>query len=212
MTNNNESMATVVETFLVEETINLIHDNEALDKWKQKVEELQLHGQKTVVKEDKSPIPFLWMNSGLVQTFSTLCPTKVDIDKYDKTPIPVELLEMVSLCQKEKYFDKIRVWYNEQDKDPVIVGYVAGDDDNYKNQDWFMESPQYSKQYLIGRWADVKASLDQLIERAKAIFTKTATLNLKKQIRDNQRQLEDLETTVEQMFGGSIPLTPNLPF
>ena len=51
MENNNQSMNTVVETFYVSETINLIHDNEALSKWNEKVEELKLTGQKEVVKE-----------------------------------------------------------------------------------------------------------------------------------------------------------------
>ena len=63
MENNNQSMNTVIETFYVSETVNLIHDNDALTKWNEKVEELKLSGQKEVVKEDKSPIPFLWMNS-----------------------------------------------------------------------------------------------------------------------------------------------------
>ena len=105
-------MATVVETFYVEETTNLIHDNDALTRWNEKVDELGLEGQRSVVKTDKSPIPFLWMNAAIIHTFETLCPTKVDIDKYDKTPIPVELLDVVSLCFKEQYFDRIKVWYN----------------------------------------------------------------------------------------------------
>lgn len=206
MQNNNQSMATVVETFFVEETINLIHDNDALDRWNEKVRELQLVGQTEIVKADKSPIPFMWMNDAMISTFETLCPTKVDISLYNKTPIPVELLEVVSLCQKEQYFGAIKVWYNEKQKDPVIIGYsiVEG-----KESDWQLE--YYSKKYLIGRWADVKASLDSLVLRAKKIFTHAATIQLKQEIRERQRQLEDLETTVENKFGGVMPVT-DLPF
>lgn len=207
MENNNQSMNTVVETFYVSETINLIHDNEALSKWNEKVEELKLTGQKEVVKEDKSPIPFLWMNSAIVSTFETLCPTKIDIKKYDKTPIPVELLEVVSLCVKEDYFDCIKVWYNEKQKDPVIVGYVAKKGE--KKEDWQFE--YYGQKYLIGRWADVKASLDQLIERAKKVFIQSETFDLKREIKDRQRKLEDLEQLAHDKFGNAMPLT-DLPF
>ena len=207
MENNNQSMNTVVETFYVSETINLIHDNEALTKWNEKVEELKLTGQKEVVKEDKSPIPFLWMNSAIVSTFETLCPTKVDIKKYDKTPIPVELLEVVSLCVKEDYFDCIKVWYNEKQKDPVIVGYVAKKGE--KKEDWQFE--YYGQKYLIGRWADVKASLDQLIERAKKVFIQSETFDLKREIKDRQRKLEDLEQLAHDKFGNAMPVT-DLPF
>lgn len=201
-------MATVIETFFVEETINLIHDNDALDRWNEKVIELKLQGQTEVVKTEKSPIPFMWMNEALVATFETLCPTKVDISKYDKTPIPIELLEVVSLCVKENYFVKIKVWYNEKQKDPVIVGYSMPQDKDV-DSDWSLG--YYSKKYLIGRWADVKASLDSLVERAKKIFTHATTIQLKQEIRDRQRQLEDLETTVENKFGGAMPET-DLPF
>lgn len=202
-------MATVVETFFVEETINLIHDGDALAKWNEKVAELGLQGQTQVVKVDKSPIPFLWMNNALSNTFTTLCPTKVDITKYDKTPIPLELLEIVGLCQKEQYFDTIKIWYNEVDKDPVIVGYVI-DDSSHRGSDWYAES--YGKKYLIGRWADVKASLDSLIEKAKVLFTQANSIRLRKEIKDRQRELEDMESTVNATFGGGMPLTDNLPF
>ena len=207
MENNNQSMNTVIETFYVSETVNLIHDNEALTKWNEKVEELKLSGQKEVVKEDKSPIPFLWMNSAIVSTFETLCPTKIDIKKYDKTPIPVELLEVVSLCVKEDYFDCIKVWYNEKQKDPVIVGYVAKKGE--KKEDWQFE--YYGQKYLIGRWADVKASLDQLIERAKKVFIQSETFDLKREIKDRQRKLEDLEQLAHDKFGNAMPVT-DLPF
>lgn len=208
--NNNSSMATVVETFLIEETINLIHDGEALQKWNDKIEELGLEGQKSVlVMKDKSPIPFLWMNNSLIATFSTLCPTKVNIDKYDKTPIPLEILELVSLSKKEGYFDLIQVWYNDVDKDPVVVGYSI--DQEYKNRESYYQEV-YSKKYLIGRWADMKASLDTLIDRAKQVYIQMTTASYKQQIRDYQRRLEDIEDEANRNFGGGLPITPGLPF
>lgn len=200
-------MQTVVETFYVEETTNLIHDSDALQRWNDKVEELGLVGQKTVVTEERSPIPFLWMNNAIIATFETLCPTKREIKDYDKTPIPVELLETISLCVKEKYFNLIEVWYNEQDKDPVIVGYSYNR--GSEESDWMQK--HYANKYLIGRWADVKASIDSLVARAKHLFCGAETLRLKQTIKDSQRQLEDLETVSEQRFGQALPST-SLPF
>jgi hypothetical protein len=206
--NNNASMATIVETFIVEETSELIHDNEALQKWRDKVSELQLEGQTEVVVEDKSPIPFLWMNNALVSTFQALCPTKVKIEKYNKTPIPVEILELVSLSKKEQYFDRIEIWYNEQEKDPVCVGFVV--DDGYKGrEDYYVQI--YSKKYLIGRWADVKASLDTLIERARKLWILSNVSQYKQQIRDYSRRIEDIEEEANRNFGGGMPAT-DLPF
>lgn len=211
MKNNNSSMATVVETFFVEETVNLIHDNEALNKWNEKVEELGLHGQRQVVKTEKSPIPFMWMNQAMVATFETLCPRKVCIEEYGKTPIPVEILELVSLCNKEQYFDGIKVWYNDKQKDPVVIGYKMKSSQKFGNN-WESEYDNYVERYLIGRWADVKASLDELVKRAKNLFFKSETVRLKQEIRDRQRTIEDLETIVEAKFGNAMPITDDLPF
>lgn len=201
-------MATVVETFYVEETVNLIHDNDALAKWNEKVNELGLEGQKTVVKTDKSPIPFLWMNEALVSAFEVLCPSKTEMEKYDKTPIPLELLEVVSLCKREDYFDLVEVWFNEREKDPVIIGYKYNLGSS--ESDWWRKSR--GDKYLIGRWADVKASLDALVKRAKNLFFQSETLRLKQQIRDSQRHLEDLESIIERKFGNAMPITDDLPF
>ena len=208
--NNNQSMATVVETFLVEETINLIHDGEALQRWNDKVAELGLEGQKEVlVVKDKSPIPFMWMNDATIATFEVLCPTKVDVAKYNKTPIPLEILDLVALSRNEGYFYKMEIWYNEKEKDPVCVGY-AENPENSNRDKWYID--YYAKKYLIGRWADVKASIDALTKRARAIFITTYIATHEQQIRDAKRQIEDVENTANQKFGGAMPTTDNLPF
>jgi hypothetical protein len=207
--NNNQSMQTVVETFIIQETSELIHDNEALSKWNDRVNELELEGQREIVSVDKSPIPFLWMNTGLISTFSVLCPTKVKVEKYSKTPIPVEILDLISLSKKENYFDFIEIWYNDQDKDPVAVGYLV--DQEYKSKEgWYHQ--HYSKKYLIGRWADVKASLDSLTIKAKALWISSTIGTLKQEIRDRQRKIEDVEEAANNQFGNSMPTTPDLPF
>lgn len=204
---NNKSMATVVETFIIEETSELIHDNEKLEQWNLRVDELGLQGQKSVVVVGKSPLPFLWMNTALVSTFETLCPTKVDIKKYDKTPIPVEILDLVALSVKEEYFYKMEIWYNEKDLDPVCVGYVY---DHNHNDDW--GKAYYAKKYLIGRWADVKASLDSLAKLAKELFIEQTKNSLTLEIRQRQRHLEDIDLVANEKFGGAMPTTPGLAF
>lgn len=196
-------MKTVVETFLIEETVDLLHDNDQLDKWNERVEELGLIGQKTIIKKDKSPIPFMWMNNSLLATFEILCPTKVDVDKYDKTPIPVEILDLISLSNNEGHLDLIEVWYNEKSPDPVCIGYKF--DPKTKDDLWYKK--YQAQKYLIGRWADVKASLDSLVGRAKKMFIHAESIRLKQQIKDATRNLEDLEKSAEDKFGYALPET-----
>ena len=103
---------------------------------------------------------------------------------------------------------KMEIWYNEQEKDPVCVGY-AEDTTQSNKEEWY--KAHYAKKYLIGRWADVKASLDTLTKRAREIFIVNTKASLEQSIRDAKRQIEDVEQHANNKFGGAMPSTI-LPF
>lgn len=123
--NNHAMMNTQVETFIIEETEPLIYDNEQLTKWHDLVEKLNLKGQKTIAKQGLSPIPFLYMNQMMLRVCRTLCPSHSAIEDYDLTPIPMPVLDLVALAKKEKYFQKVEIWCDEESPDPFCVG-IAG--------------------------------------------------------------------------------------
>lgn len=208
MQNQSIDMKTVIETYLVEETINLLHDGESLEKWNDQISFLGLDGQKTIVKNDKSPIPFLWMNTALINVFKCLCPADMSIEKYDKMPIPLEILELVSLSKREGYFDFIKIWYDEKSPDPVCVGYRVPDEHKSKDS-WYQL--HYSEKYLMGRWSDVKASFAELMERARFRYIGSQKNEMEQKIKDAKRALEDLEANADAYFGlrGN---TTELPF
>lgn len=203
---NSASMKTEVELYIIEETQELIYDNEKLDQWNKMVGELGLQGQTKVVKINKSPIPFLWMNETLKAVFEELCPRKTKVAEYDKTPIPVEALGMVSLSVKEGYFDKIEVWYNDKNPDPAIIGYKF----TKGNGAW--EQEYYAERYLLARWSDVKATLAELTERAKKLFILRTSNELRDTIKRGQRALEDVELTANNRFGFAGEGGVDLPF
>jgi hypothetical protein len=207
---NSASMKTEVETFIIEETQELIYDNEKLDQWNKLVNELGLHGQTKVVVVDKSPIPFLWMNKALVATFTELCPRKVKVADYDKTPIPVEALSLVSLSIKENYFAEIQVWYNDKNPDPAIIGKMRNKDFDPKYPTW--ESG--FDYYLLARWSDVKASLEELTERAKKLFILRRKNEVGGIIKKYQRDLDDVEQDANNLFGfgGTESNSIDIPF
>jgi len=194
--NNSVEMKTVVETFVIEETAELIYDNEKLDKWNKMVEELGLTGQKTIVKQEKSPIPFMHMKPSLKAIFEVLCPAKKDVEQYDITPIPVEILDLVALSKRENYFDKIEIWYDDKSPDPCCVGLIwPTESDRANKYTWTM------RPYLIGKWSDVKQSFAELKQRAIERFRLQETAQIQQSIRYQQRQLEDMESTIINKFG-----------
>jgi len=218
---NHNSMKTVVETFLTEETVELIYDNEQLDAWNKHVQELGLVGQTQIVKDNKSPIPFMHLKTSHRNICEEICPVKVQIEKYNITPIPVEILELVALSKRENYFEEIEVWYDDKSPDPFVVGvnyeYYSVDGSSWKTRHPNKKLAQEEMDangwkgtptrpwgggtyYLIGKWADVKRSWKELKEMAVERFIAFKKQEYEKQIKDAKRGLEDLQNEAFAKF------------
>lgn len=235
--NNSAEMGTIVETFLIEETLELIYDGEQLEKWNKMVDELGLTGQTQIVKKDKSPIPFMHLKTNMKSVFETLCPRKVDVKDYNVTPIPVEILSLISLSVNEGYFDKLQIWYDEKSPDPVCVGLkgewysyllngqldkvfktkLEADAKSIENGSdkgsYFVE--WQATAYLLGKWADVKHSFEKLTEMATKRFIQEKSHAYRAEIVKNERALADLESEAFTKFGSNVHGIDNssdLPF
>lgn len=197
--NNSNEMNTYVETFLIEETVGLIYDNDQLEKWNKYVEELGLKGQTNIVKTDKSPIPFMFIKKNIQNVFETLCPRKVDFKDYNKTPIPLEILDLIALSVKEEYFDKLQIWYDDMTPNPVCLGLRYESESGWKNKyDWRMDA------YLLGKWGDVKHSFETLTKMATKRFKEERTVYYNTNLKTAQRGLEDLDNEAFTKFGTSV--------
>lgn len=224
--NNSEQMKTVVETFIIEETEELIYDGEKLEQWKELTESLGLEGQKVLAKPKKSPIPFLHMKLNLENIFRCLCPQSDDIQAYNKTPIPLEILSLVALSKKEEYFDKIQIWYDDKSPDPACVGIMDSWRIGETSHTWrdllpnrfrtkedaesyvVLESLQHtgvvqsagSTFYLLGKWADVKRSFSDLADMATTRYIKEQRASHETTIRSYEKYIADLVGEAEQRF------------
>lgn len=234
--NQHDSMATVVETFIVNETAELIYDGEQLEKWNKYVEELGLSGQTQIVKKDKSPIPFMPLKKNLENVLKTLCPRAVDVTAYNRSPIPMEILDLIALSKNEGYFEKMQIWYDDVDPDPVCVGmnyaqfYSLNQNGNFitsfvtkaeaqadMDANGVTDRTPYAigEQYwLLGKWADVKRSFSELTEMATKRFIKEKGNSYRKAIKEAQRGLDDLEIEAFDKFGdnSTSDVISDLPF
>jgi len=227
MENNSNEMKTVVETFIIEETASLIYDNEQLEKWNELVNDLGLQGQTKISSPNKSPVPFMFIKTGMKKVFETLCPRQVDVCDYDVTPIPVEILDLISLSKREDYFTKIQIWYDDKNPDPLCIGVIGkyilhkkgthtqvGKDEfktkqseldfikenNLSNVEPYDYSWNQAKYYLLGKWADVKHSFEELKQMATKRYIAEKGNDYRKQIVSAQRGLDDLETEAFDLF------------
>lgn len=179
----------MVQSFLVEESTELIHDSEKLEEWKNKCEELGLTEQLELTSENKSPIPFEAMNTVSLRVYETLCPAKVDYKSYKKTTIPLEVLSLIHLSVNENYFNGIEIWYDDKAPDPLAVGFLQSGG-QYSHKDYF----------LIARWGDVLKPFEKLKELAIKRYTNSSRLSLKKKVADTEQLLNNVENNAALYF------------
>src|SRR4051812_167808 len=120
-------MKPMVELFLQPELEEIVIDADKKSEWEQKVKDLGLAGQLelTANSPKDSASPYTFMNQQMKIVFETICPTKMLVEKYNKTAIPIEVLSHIALCKQEGYFKKMEVWYDDKNPDPAVVGYVT---------------------------------------------------------------------------------------
>jgi hypothetical protein len=187
-----------VETYLIDEVESLVHSVEDLEEWNKLVEQCKLDGQKTLTKEDKSPIPFPAMTDQMEKVYEILCPTKFEVDKFSRTTIPVRILSLIALCQQEGYFDALEVWSDDKAPDPILVGVKKDPESSWRKI-----------YYLIGRWGDELRSYPELVKIAKQKHMEKMRARVRQTLLDCQTKLDNLETYVDSEFEGKSVYWPS---
>lgn len=190
-----------VEIYLEPELSEMVGSSEVTEEWKQLAEELGMEGQLKLISPkseggtDKNPSPYIHMNKKAERVFAILCPEVVNYKKYDKSTIPREVLKEIALAEKEQYFDKICIWYDDASPDPVVVGYIKDGSFNYIK-------------HMIARFGDEILPFEVLESKAMA--------RMKKRMSDKlQAAINGIDMTVDEYFNpktyGSDSLTIEFP-
>ena len=213
--NNSNAMKTEVELYMDRELSDITFDVEALDEWKQITSELGLEKQMALTKGKESPVPFPYMNESMQRVYGMICPEKVNVRDYNKTPIPLEVMKQLAFCKKENHFSYIQIWYDDKSPDPLVVGIIAkyyfyGTDENGETKKvegiatkkeckehkyWASDSDIYEEEknhYLVARWGDVKRSFEELKQMAKERFIEKHANQMKSDIEKLQSKLKVL--------------------
>lgn len=181
----------MVELFLQPELEEIVIDADKKSEWEQKVKDLGLTGQLelTANSPKDSASPYTFMNQQMKIVFETICPTKMLVEKYNKTAIPIEVLSHIALCKQEGYFKKMEVWYDDKNPDPVVVGYVT---DSYSS----------SILHIIARWGDEVVPYEQLVEKAIKRYTEAYKLAVQETRNKCEEYLKTADLKVKQYFAG----------
>ena len=222
----------MVQIYQNEELNDIMFEVDALDEWKAINKELGLDKQMSFVESAESPIPYPWINGSMERIFTTLCPTKVDFKKYDKTPIPLEVLKQIKLSIDDRHFKGIEIWYDDKMPDPFAVGvtckFYAYDkkwqamkdtennamefDSEEQCRDYantvgfevYSVSKTNEKKYLIARWADVVRPIAELKDLAKERLIEKYGCEFKNELEKVSAALKKINENVTLFLGGEI--------
>jgi hypothetical protein len=173
-----------VEIYLEPELEEMIGSAEVTEEWKQLAEELGMEGQLKLIapksegEENKNPSPYIHMNAKAERVFAILCPEVVDYKKYDKSTIPRQVLREIALAEKEQFFDKICIWYDDASPDPLVVGYIK------------MGNYEYVK-HMIARFGDELLPFEELERKSINRLKKRMTDRLKSALAGIDSKVDD---------------------
>lgn len=220
-------METTVQIFKDDDIMGTVMDTSETERWHTLVKLTGLRGQNAVVEADKSPVPFVLLNDRFTKVLETLCPRAVPVAEYDKSPIPLKVLETIKFVLDAGFFTKLEVWYDDKSPDPFLVGKI----NRNRVKNWFyaptytipdkaiqgkyldglttaecntvhadaIESVEVGK-YLVARWGDEARTLIELTEMAKDRFRKMEIARLKQEVARAERALLDVDYNISELF------------
>jgi len=212
------------ETYYQQEFTDAIF--EKTDEWLELAKELQLDNQSSFLDQSKSPCPYPFMNTTMSNVFSTLCPARAELSKYNHTPIPLEGLKQIKFCKNENYFNKIEIWYDNKTPDPICVGYRSKyrlyyyENNESKSTDYIYNSEEEAKNalpegckfnfvtsddkmYIIFRWGDELRGFKELKQMAKDRLVEEYNDKWNSQLKTIKARIENTNELVSQYLSGN---------
>ena len=166
-----------VKVYREKETESLILDEAQNQRYHELMQSLGLEKQK---ENQEVPSVYTALNHAMQLQLTAICPAKTKAENYNKSTIPLEVLEVMDFCIQKKMYDGYEIWYNDVQPDPLLIGF------NYQDEDARKSGYSWRRNFfLIARWGDCALELKDLLElgRKNMIQTfKTKTVLAKEKI------------------------------
>ena len=177
--------------FLIKEHETTLFEPSEIEQWKTLVNELGLVEQERLIKQDKSPLPFSLMTEAEDTIYKKILPQQEDYKKYSTEAIPLQVLDVIALCLKEQYFDKIQIWYNRNNPDPIVVGRTYTNENARTNDySWNMNN------YIIAQWGPKIKPLKDLLPLYDQYMNSEIEKSYKYALEEHNRNMVKFNFTV----------------
>jgi hypothetical protein len=187
------------EIFIEPELMEL-EQNEVAQEWFDICSELGLdkqlaHADKS---EDKKAPPYMYVDPKTSRVIKTLCPVQVKYTDYKTSTIPLDVLKEIHKAEKNGWYSKICICYDDKSPDPFVVGFTKSE------SDWNADI------HLIARWGAELLPFEVLEQKAVARMKQNAIDALKELQFRVKTALEDVDAFTNSMLTGKE--APKLDF
>ena len=187
------------EIFIELELMEL-EQNEIAQEWFDICSELGLdkqlaHADKS---EDKKAPPYMYVDPKTSRVIKTLCPVQVKYTDYKTSTIPLDVLKEIHKAEKNGWYSKICICYDDKSPDPFVVGFTKSE------SDWNADI------HLIARWGAELLPFEVLEQKAVARMKQNAIDALKELQFRVKTALEDVDAFTNSMLTGKE--APKLDF
>ena len=187
------------EIFIEPELMEL-EQNEIAQEWFDICSELGLdkqlaHADKS---EDKKAPPYMYVDPKTSRVIKTLCPVQVKYTDYKTSTIPLDVLKEIHKAEKNGWYSKICICYDDKSPDPFVVGFTKSE------SDWNADI------HLIARWGAELLPFEVLEQKAVARMKQNVIDALKELQFRVKTALEDVDAFTNSMLTGKE--APKLDF
>lgn len=144
--------------------------------------------------EDKKAPPYMYVDPKTARIIKTLCPVEVKYADYKTSTIPLDVLKEIQKAEKNGWYSKIHICYDDKSPDPFVVGFTKAE--NAWNADI----------HLIARWGAELLPFEILEQKAITRMKDEATKALKELQFKIGNALEDVD-----LFNRSLLSGTNIP-
>lgn len=180
------------EIFIEPELMEL-ETPEIAQEWFDICSELGLEGQlKHADKsEDKKAPPYMYVDPKTARIIKTLCPVEVKYTDYKASTIPLDVLKEIQKAEKNGWYNKIHICYDDKSPDPFVVGFTKA------------ENAWSADIHLIARWGAELLPFEILEQKAIARMKDEAANALKELQFKINNALEDVDLFNKSLLGGT---------
>ena len=140
--------------------------------------------------EEKKAPPYMHVDAKTSRIIMVLCPVQLEYRNYKASTIPLDVLKEIAKCEKNGWYSKICICYDDKSPDPFVLGFTHN------------ESKWQRDIHLIARWGAELIPFELLEEKAIERLRNTALTALKEMEFKTKNAIENIDAYIQTQLSG----------